>query len=199
MPWTALHPGCSVQLQPLKEMEWTPPTPDSEGGRVEVDPHGPTASKCQVGSVNASQANARRDRAGQREGTRRRGHTLCTRQFLRRPLLARSRRSQRSGPGLVRRHRRRSPLARRPVHRRARGLRAGTQLAHRAARRFLPDPRQGRGRHRQDPLRQVRSERLQRAAHLCAAHPRRGRDARRGAHPRRRGGHRPPPAQLRQG
>ena len=31
----------------------------SEGGRAEVDPHGPTASKCQVGSVNASQANRR--------------------------------------------------------------------------------------------------------------------------------------------
>ena len=77
---------------------------------------------------------ARRGRPREREGARRAGHTLCTRQLLRRPLMARYRRSQRPGPGLVRRHRRRPSLARRPLHQRSRGLREGARLSHRAAR-----------------------------------------------------------------
>ena len=51
--------GLRHRLLHLEKMEWTPPFPDVGRRRVEVDPRGPTASKCQVGRVNFSQANRR--------------------------------------------------------------------------------------------------------------------------------------------
>jgi transposase len=59
---------------------------------------------------------------GQREGPRRACHSLHPRQLLCRPPVHRSRRPQRPGHGVVRGHRRRASVSRRPHPARARGV-----------------------------------------------------------------------------
>lgn len=51
--------GNHVDMVGLRQMEWTPPTPDVVGPKEGVDPRGPTASKCQWGRASSSQANRR--------------------------------------------------------------------------------------------------------------------------------------------